>query len=222
MNEFESPSADRTRPPRIILGSASPRRRELLGEAGVEFAIDRPDVDESLAEGISPEAAACELAERKARAVAARHTNDDAIVLAADTIVALELPAAPGLPPRVVLLGKPADEREAAEMLGSLSSSRHCVVTGVSAIHTRHGVAHTACERTWVTMRAISPSEIQAYVESGEWRDKAGGYAIQETADQFVTKLEEGGLDNVVGLPVQLSLALLERARSLAGPSATG
>lgn len=210
------------RAPRIILGSASPRRRELLGAAGIEFTIERPDVDESVRAGIAPEEAACELAERKARAVAARFADEDAIVIAADTIVALELSEDSGLRSHVVLLGKPADEREAAQMLGALSNSRHCVVTGVSVMHTRSAHAHTACERTWVTMRALAPSEIAAYVASGEWRDKAGGYAIQESADRFVTALEEGGFDNVVGLPVKLTLALLERARSLAGPTPKG
>lgn len=207
---------------RIILGSASPRRRELLLAAGVEFTIDRPDVDEALAPGIAAEAAACELAERKARAVAARHVGEDAIVIAADTIVALELPNDLDRARRVVLLGKPEDEREAARMLSWLSNSRHSVVTGVSVLHAQSDVAHTGFERTWVTMRSLSACEIEAYVASGEWRDKAGGYAIQESADRFVTKLEEGGFDNVVGLPVALTLALLERARTLAGPRDRG
>ena len=66
----------------------------------------------------------------------------------------------------------------------------------------------SGAERTWVTMRRLAPAEIAAYVASGEWRDKAGGYAIQESADRFVTRLEEGGFDNVVGLPVALALGL--------------
>ena len=70
-------------------------------------------------------------------------------------------------------------------------------------------------ERTWVTMRRIEPHEVAAYVASGEWRGKAGGYAIQESADRFVTRLEEGGFDNVVGLPVRLTLELLRRAGAL-------
>ncbi len=97
-------------------------------------------------------------------------------------------------------------------MLEALSGSRHRVVTGVCALHVDRDFAVVDDECTWVTMRAISPDEITAYVESGEWRDKAGGYAIQESADRFVTCLEGGGFDNVVGLPVGLAKACLERA----------
>lgn len=199
---------------RVVLASASPRRRELLARAGVGFEVDVPAVDEDVPAHLSPEEAACTLAERKARAVLARHGSDvegrqPLVVLAADTIVAV------GEGTDVRLLGKPADADEARAMLRALSGTRHRVVTGVCAL--AHRVeACTAFERTWVTMRAIEPAEIEAYVASGEWRDKAGGYAIQENADRFVVRLEEGGFDNVVGLPVALALELVERARDLA------
>lgn len=196
---------------RIVLGSASPRRRELLLAAGAQFEIDKPDVDESLPAGIEPVAAALCLAERKARAIAARHAGRDVIVLAADTIVAVDRPEG------WVLLGKAEDEGEAARMLGWLSGTRHQVVTGVCALSARGGEPALGHERTWVTMRALTPAEVAAYVDSGEWRDKAGAYAIQETADRFVTRLE-GGLDNVVGLPVRLALELVERAALVGGP----
>ena len=189
---------------RVVLGSASPRRRELLRAAGVEFEVVVPAVDETPAEGLAPDEVARDLAERKARAVAER-CDRDALVLAADTIVAIDVAGKPRL------LGKPADEDEAGAMLALLSGSRHEVVTGVAAMRARDGALASACERTWVTMRPIRAEEIEAYVRSGEWRDKAGGYAIQETADRFVVRLEEGGYDNVVGLPVALALALLER-----------
>lgn len=97
-------------------------------------------------------------------------------------------------------------------MLRALSGTRHAVVTGVCVVRTPGQLALCEAERTWVTMRAITPAEIEAYVASGEWRDKAGGYAIQESADRFVTALEGGGFDNVVGLPVGLALRLLARA----------
>jgi septum formation protein len=161
-------------------------------------------VDESLHPRTPPEEAALELAERKARAVAQRLSGRDALVLAADTIVAVEL-AGRGF----VMLGKAADEAEAAEMLRTLSATRHRVITGVCALRTRDQALARGFERTFVTMRAISDAELAAYAGSGEWRDKAGAYAIQETADRFVTLLEEGGFDNVVGLPVDLSLRLL-------------
>jgi septum formation protein len=191
---------------RVILASASPRRAALLAQAGVAFEVRPADVDESLRGSPAPETAAVELAQRKARAaVAALSTAErrDALVLAADTIVAV--PSGRGFE----LLGKPADEREARAMLAKLSGTRHAVVTGVCAVRASDREQRSAFERTWVRMRTIADVERDAYAASGEWRGKAGGYAIQETADAFVTGLEEGGFDNVVGLPVGLALELL-------------
>ena len=193
---------------RLVLASASPRRRELLAAAGLAFEVAPADVDESLPPGTDPAEGAVRLARSKAEAVAARRAPADELVLAADTIVAIDDPAEPGA---MRLLGKPSDAGEARAMLRLLSLSRHAVVTGVAVLRTRDGALETGFERTWVTMRAIAPEEVEAYVRSGEWEGKAGGYAIQETADRFVTKLEEGGLDNVVGLPVGLALELLGR-----------
>lgn len=189
----------------VVLASASPRRRELLSGAGLEFSIQASNVDESLAGDLGPEEAALVLAERKARAVAAELGEVDVLVIGADTLVAV------GAGDGARRLGKPADPIEAGAMLAELSNSRHRVVTGVCVVHARSGRSVAAWERTWVTMRTIEPGEIEAYVRSGEWRDKAGGYAIQEHADAFVTGLEEGGFDNVVGLPVGLTLALIEQ-----------
>jgi len=186
-----------TRP--LVLASASPRRRELLAQTGLAFTVEVSSVSEDLHPLTPPEEAALELAERKARAVAKRLGTRDALVLAADTIVAVGLR----------MLGKAADEREAEEMLRALSGTRHRVITGVCALRTKDLALARGFERTFVTMRAITETEISSYVASGEWRDKAGAYAIQETADRFVTSLEEGGFDNVVGLPVELSLRLL-------------
>jgi septum formation protein len=189
----------------IILASASPRRAGLLSAIGLLFTVLPADVDETLRAGTLPEAGARLLAERKARAVAERFAGRRAFVLGADTIVSVDLAEGPRL------LGKPENEFQARQMLRWLSGSRHSVVTGVCAVRTADGVAVTSSERTFVTMREIRPDEVDAYVASGEWRDKAGGYAIQESADRFVTSLEEGGLDNVVGLPVQLALELLTK-----------
>lgn len=184
---------------RIVLASASPRRRSLLMEAGLRFDVLPADVDESLADGVEAEPAAVELGERKARAVAERLAGHERWVLGADTIVAVG----------ETILGKPSDERDAERMLRLLSGSRHRVVTGVCIVRTGDGALVSGFERTFVTMRPLTDEEVAGYVASGEWRDKAGGYAIQETADRFVTRLEEGGFDNVVGLPVSLSLQLL-------------
>lgn len=197
---------------RLLLASASPRRSALLNERGLHFEIEPSDVDESLEGSLEPELAAVLLARRKATEIASRHRGDALWILAADTIVAL------GQGEELELLPKPADAQEASDMLSSLSGSRHRVVTGVTVINTatfepgREGGVYSGFERTWVSMREIEPAEILAYVDSGEWRGKAGGYAIQETADAFVLGLEEGGFDNVVGLPVSLCFDLLDQA----------
>jgi septum formation protein len=187
----------------LILASASPRRARLLTEAGLAFAVEPSEVQEDVESSWLVQEAAEALAERKARAVAQAHVDDHCLVLGADTIVVL------GEGDDELLLGKPDGEEGAKRMLESLSGTRHRVVTGVSVVRTRDGVARTSHEQTWVTMRPISPAEVEAYVASGEWIGKAGGYAIQETADAFVESLEGGGFDNVVGLPVNLALGLL-------------
>ncbi len=195
-------------PEPIVLASASPRRRALLAQAGLAFEVLAADVDETLLEPLDGVAAARALAERKARAVAARLAPEGGAglarwVIGSDTVVAL-----PG-PQGELLLGKPEGPDEARAMLGRLAATTHRVVTGVCVV--APGGAACEAECTAVTMRALAPAEIEAYVASGEWRDKAGGYAIQESADAFVTRLEGGGFDNVVGLPVALTLALLRR-----------
>lgn len=193
---------------RILLASASPRRRELLAAAGLDFTVGPVPVDENLGEFTDPAQAALELATRKALAAASVRAErcEEWAVLGADTVVALERAG------RWELLGKPECESEADAMLAALSGTRHEVLTGVCVVRTHDLSRWSACERTYVTMRAITPKERADYVASGEWRDKAGGYAIQESADRFVTALEGGGFDNVVGLPVALSKALLLRA----------
>lgn len=203
--------------PRVVLASASPRRSALLGAAGLTFSVDPAHVAEDVPAGTAPVEAARLLAERKARCVAAR-TAPPALVLGADTIVAVTGPGG------FELLGKPVDERDAARMLGLLSGTRHRVVTGVCVAVAGSPVVHVDHEETEVTMRALTGGEIAAYVASGEWRDKAGGYAIQEQAEAFVTALEGGGFDNVVGLPVARTLALLALASGgrLAPPAPRG
>jgi septum formation protein len=183
----------------------------LLARAGVEFAVRPANVDERLAPFEAPTEAAARLAASKARAGASALVDDGRPhwVIGADTIVAL----AHGTGWR--MLGKAADELDAARMLHSLSGTRHLVATGVCVVRCCDGAEWSGVERTWVRMRAITTEEVRGYVASGEWRDKAGAYAIQESADRFVVSLEEGGFDNVVGLPVALTLQLLSRAGAL-------
>lgn len=196
----------------LVLASASPRRRDLLTRAGVEFDVVPSDVDESISGSPPVGEAARTLAARKARGTEVllreRGLEGDrgaGWVLAADTIVAIVGGGADRL------LGKPEDPEEAEGMLAALSGSRHVVVTGLCALRLADGVQLLDAEETWVTMREIREDERRAYVRSEEWRDKAGGYAIQESADAFVTELEGGGFDNVVGLPVERSLGMLRR-----------
>lgn len=190
-----------------MLASASPRRHRLLAEAGLDFRIVPADVDETMDLALDAGRVAEELALRKARAVAAREGCGDAIILGSDTVVVLGEDRAADRR----FLEKAAGPDEARAMLGALSGSRHRVITGVAVVDARTGGQLLGHEVTHVGMRELTDQELEAYVASGEWEGKAGAYAIQETADRFITGLEGGGFDNVVGLPVALTLGLLRR-----------
>lgn len=201
----------------LVLASASPRRKRLLEEAGLRFRIVPADVDETIDAALDAGAASEDLALRKARAVAERLAAESLSggalrIVGSDTLVVL---GDDGDPARAYL-EKAADEAEARSMLQRLSGTRHRVITGVAVLVLEGGEivgAHTGHGVTFVSMRELTDEELEGYVASGEWRDKAGAYAIQETADRFVTGLEGAGIDNVVGLPVALTLDLLARAR---------
>ncbi|MCE5278717.1 MAG: Maf family protein [Planctomycetaceae bacterium] len=190
-----------TRTMDLILASSSPRRRSLLRQGGIAFRAVDPPLDEpaSLQPGMTAAQTAEALAYYKARSVAESHS--ESLVLGADTVVA----ATDG-----TLLGKPAHRLEARTMLQTLSGSRHSVITGVALLGPgpRRLIAS---DTTFVTMRAMSETEVAAYLDSGEWQGKSGAYAIQETADRFITKIE-GSFTNVVGLPMEL----LDRMLALA------
>lgn len=181
---------------RLILASASPRRRDLLAQIGLTpDAIDPPTVDESPMIREDPEALARRLAREKAEAVAQRHPG--AFVLAADTVVALGR--------RV--LGKPTDEREAAAFLRLLSGRRHRVVGAICVVGPDRR-PHDRVVVTAVRFKRLGEREIMRYLSSGEWRDKAGGYAIQGRAEAFVAWIR-GSYSNVVGLPLHETTTLL-------------
>ena len=185
----------------LILASTSPRRRDLLGQTGRPFRVAAPTADETPPPGLTPEAAAEALAVRKARSVAAQ--LHEGLVLGADTLVALD----------DEIIGKPRDRAHAVAILGKLTRRPHRVITGVCMIDASTGAERTASETTVVTMRPMTPEEIDAYVDSGEALGKAGAYAIQETGDRFVEKVE-GSFSNVVGLPLELVERLLNTIES--------
>ena len=173
---------------RIILASNSPRRKELLGQMGIqEFKVSAPNVDESVAEGLSPARIVEELSQRKARA--AKKAGPKNIVIAADTVVALD-----GL-----VLGKPRSGEDAFAMLSALSGREHHVYTGVTVLQGERAV--TEHEETAVRFRALSPDEIRGYIATGEPMDKAGAYGIQGRGALLVSGIQ-GDYSNVVGLPV--------------------
>jgi septum formation protein len=191
--------------PDVILASASPRRRELLERLGLVLRIEAADVDEAPHADEAPRAYTARVAADKCETVWARLGGDlpQVPVLAADTTVVAQ----------GAIFGKPADEAEAAAMLERLAGRRHEVIT---AYRIRRGEQTT--ERvvsTAVSFRLIAPEEIQAYVASGEWRGKAGGYAIQGIAAVFATELR-GSLTNVIGLPLAEVLADLRALGGLA------
>jgi septum formation protein len=194
--------------PRLVLASASPRRRELLARAGLDPEVLPADVDETQRPGEAPIDYARRLASEKARAVAARLADPTARpILAADTIVHLDDGRAPAV------LGKPESPDEARAMLTRLSSRRHRVVTAYQLAY--RGAERGRAVETWVTFRALKPAEIEGYVGSEEWRGKAGGYAIQGLAGAFVRAVD-GSYTNVVGLPLCEVLEDLEALGALA------
>ncbi len=181
---------------RLILASASPRRAEVLRDAGIAFEAVSTNADESRRPDEAPEELVRRLAEDKAKAAAAKVAGTGpAIVVGADTEVVVD-----GLCEREVL-GKPASAAEAREMLHRLSGRTHSVVTGLVVIQLPDGASHSELEITHVTFAPLSEREIEDYVASGEPFDKAGAYAIQGRGGRFVSRVE-GCYFNVVGLPL--------------------
>jgi septum formation protein len=189
----------------LILASASPRRQELLRNAGIPFTVRAANVQERHFPGETPEVCVRRLAREKAQAVAHQVTSDE-VVLGADTEVVLDL--SDGTP-----LGKPRDEKDAARMLRLLSGRSHFVVTGVCVMWkdgSGQWQSRDAAEITVVEMRKIGEDEIRAYVSTGEPMDKAGAYAIQGIASRWIPRIE-GCYFNVVGLPVPLVYSMLRK-----------
>lgn len=184
--------------PELVLASASPRRVELLALVGITpDRIDPADIDETPLKDETPPRLAARLASEKARAVAER--SPDAVVLAADTVVAVGRR----------LLEKAADEAEAVRFLKLLSGRNHRVFTGVAVM--AGGKLTQRVVDTRVTFKVLSDAEIAAYVASGEWMGKAGGYGIQGRAGAFVSRIV-GSYPAVMGLPLYETVNLLSGA----------
>jgi septum formation protein len=176
--------------PRVVLASASPRRRDILTGLGVSFTVvpsREPEPDRRAGEGVRRYA--IRLARLKARSVARRRPS--ALVIGADTVVSV----------REHLLGKPAGASDAARMLRLLAGRWHEVVTGVALIDGRSGRETAAAAVSGVHFRRLAPRDIEWYLATGEHRDKAGAYAIQGRASVFIDRIE-GCYFNIVGFPV--------------------
>ncbi len=177
----------------MILASGSPRRRELMRQAGYAFEVVAPDVDEPRITdkaGVWPAAWAEALAYLKAAAVARRFPQR--IVIGADTVCVHQHG----------MVGKPADRDDARRILQHFFAGPGEVITGLAVLHLASGQRIITHEVTRLVMRAMSQADIEAYLESGAWQGKAGAYALQEGGDRFVEKMT-GSESNVVGLPME-------------------
>ncbi len=182
--------------PRLILASASPRRLDLLAQIGVvPDAVEAADIDETPVAGELPRQNAARLARAKAQAIADR--NPGALVIGADTVVACGRR----------ILPKAEDEKTALRCLELLSGRRHRVYGGIAVI-LPDGSVRSRLVKTRVRFKRLTSQETAAYLQSGEWRGKAGGYAIQGRAAVFVANVN-GSYSNVVGLPLYETAALL-------------
>jgi septum formation protein len=187
---------------KLILASSSPRRAEILRNAGFDFQVVPTDVDETLRAGEPATDYVSRLAEEKARAAArqipANVDRSSAIVVAADTTVVV----------KPEILGKPASEGDARSMLRRLSGQTHEVLSGLTVLRLKDEALKTVVESTRVTFAELADREIDEYIASGEPFDKAGAYAIQGRGGKFITRIE-GCYFNVMGLPLARLYSIL-------------
>ncbi|MEQ9619961.1 MAG: nucleoside triphosphate pyrophosphatase [Deltaproteobacteria bacterium] len=185
---------------KIILASSSPRRKELLGNTGIEFEVVSPSADESLKGDETPQEFALRVSLDKASSVS-RNLENGNMVIGADTIVVVD----------GEVLGKPSGKGEAALMLQKISGKEHNVYTAFSIVKPKREVLHSEIVRTRVGIKPLAAYEIEGYIKTGEPMDKAGAYGIQGIGAFMVTGIE-GSYTNVVGLPV---VELLEALKKL-------
>ncbi len=182
----------------LVLGSASPRRADLLRQIGLSFDVISSDIHETLLPGEDPSTYCKRIANDKARDVASR--CEGRVIIGADTVVVID----------GGILGKPADESEAGYMLEKLSGRTHTVITGVSVLERLTGECETFSVTSHVTFRTMDPEEIDRYVATGEPIGKAGAYAIQGKAAVFVRSIS-GSYSNIMGLPLYETALALSR-----------
>jgi septum formation protein len=183
----------------IILASASPRRKELLEQAGLKFEIYPSEFNEIIGKKLSPTLLAERLSLEKAKAVAPKHKNY--LIIAADTFVVLG----------TQIIGKPTDENDAKRILGLLSGNTHDVITGFTIYDTKNNKYITKSEKSSVIFNKLSEKEIEDYVVSKKPLDKAGAYGLQELPSNFIKEIK-GDYDNIIGLPVS---SLMEELKKL-------
>lgn len=179
----------------IILASSSPRRKELLERRGLNFRVEAPLIDEILDETLPIDKRIEKLALDKATKIHKDYNSD--VVIAGDTVVCLDSQ----------IIGKPKDEQDARQILSQLSGKRHMVYTGV-AIYCQDDCIHFV-DGTAVYFKTLDEKMINEYIKTGEWQGKAGAYAIQGVASQFVERID-GNIDTVIGLPVDLVIGVLK------------
>ena len=177
---------------KLILASKSPRRINLLREAGIDFEVIPSRIDESkfMQQDITPQDLARRLAWEKASAVA--RICPDRLVLGADTLIDCQ----------GAVIGKPIDAIDAERIIRKLFSQNHYVITGMALVHCRKRLRIVTSDVTKIYPRLLSEADIRAHIQGGTWRGKAGAYAIQENGDKYI-KRTEGSLSNVIGLPME-------------------
>lgn len=187
------------RPVSFILASASPRRKKLLTEAGYKFKVVPPDINESAfpIKGCKACKYAKRLALAKAKSVAERYS--DCLVIGADTVVDFD----------GEIIGKPADAEDAEQITKKLFSVPHKVITGIAIVRLSDNTEIIESDTTTVYPRKMSAEQIAEHIRGESWHDKAGAYAIQETGDEFVEKVD-GSLTNVMGMPMELFRRLMQ------------
>jgi septum formation protein len=183
---------------KIILASASARRKEILGKTGLKFSVDAGDYKEDMDLALKPRQLARFLSSEKAKAVAVKYAS--ALVIAADTFIVFQ----------GSLLGKPHTREEARRMLTLLNGRQHSVLTGFTVIDTRTGKKLSRSVETKVFFKKMTGQEIESYVKTGEPLDKAGAYAIQGFGAVLVKKIE-GDYFNVMGLPLRSLTGVLRK-----------